>query len=321
MKTVVSCMKDEGLFVTEWVAWHLMCGFDQVMVFTNDCTDGTDDILDVLARRYPVIRVDNPMYDGMGPQVSAMTKAFTMEEFTRSDWVLHCDADEFLRVTCGDHSVEALIDAAGPADCIALLWRYYGDSGLDHWPGGSVLQQLRHCERRPRPHAAMHKALFRPASFGGAIDHMPKSPKRPDVVLRSAGGVEMPNTALFHPQTARHRDAPPEALNWDNAYLAHYAVRCRDLFLLKNVRGDGMARDTDRNHLNSQFWRRSNRNDVIDRALRPQFRPLRQRLAQMRQDPDLVALEQAAWDNFTIRRDTYLTPDNIAAWTVSEDPS
>ncbi|MFZ1346925.1 MAG: glycosyltransferase family 2 protein, partial [Tabrizicola sp.] len=38
-------MKDEGPTVVEWVAHHLAVGFTEVMVYTNDCTDGTDDLL------------------------------------------------------------------------------------------------------------------------------------------------------------------------------------------------------------------------------------------------------------------------------------
>ena len=41
----LSTMKDEGPYVVEWVAHHLAVGFTDVMVYTNDCSDGTDTIL------------------------------------------------------------------------------------------------------------------------------------------------------------------------------------------------------------------------------------------------------------------------------------
>ncbi len=43
--TAVSMMKDEGPFVIEWVAHHLAVGFTDLVVYTNDCSDGTDDML------------------------------------------------------------------------------------------------------------------------------------------------------------------------------------------------------------------------------------------------------------------------------------
>ena len=43
--TAVSMMKDEGPYVIEWVAHHLAVGFTDLLVYTNDCSDGTDDML------------------------------------------------------------------------------------------------------------------------------------------------------------------------------------------------------------------------------------------------------------------------------------
>lgn len=43
--TAVSMMKDEGPFVLEWIAHHLAVGFTDILVYTNDCSDGTDDML------------------------------------------------------------------------------------------------------------------------------------------------------------------------------------------------------------------------------------------------------------------------------------
>ncbi len=43
-------MKNEGPFILEWVAWQRLMGVDHILVFTNDCDDGTDAILDELDR-------------------------------------------------------------------------------------------------------------------------------------------------------------------------------------------------------------------------------------------------------------------------------
>ena len=43
--TLFSMMKDEGHSLIEWVAYHHMIGFDNICVYTNDCGDGTDDML------------------------------------------------------------------------------------------------------------------------------------------------------------------------------------------------------------------------------------------------------------------------------------
>ena len=51
MKLAFSAMKDEGPDVLEWVCYQRAVGFDEVLVYTNDCTDGSDDLLDALRSR------------------------------------------------------------------------------------------------------------------------------------------------------------------------------------------------------------------------------------------------------------------------------
>ena len=45
MRLIVSTMKDEGPFILEWVAHYLALGFDHFIINSNDCSDGTDLIL------------------------------------------------------------------------------------------------------------------------------------------------------------------------------------------------------------------------------------------------------------------------------------
>lgn len=67
---LVACMRDEALFVVEWVAHHLASGFDRIIVYTNDCADGTDRLLDAMASVVPVERYDNP-----GPMTRAPSRS------------------------------------------------------------------------------------------------------------------------------------------------------------------------------------------------------------------------------------------------------
>jgi hypothetical protein len=41
----VSMMKDEAPNLLEWFAHHLAVGFTDILVYTNDCTDGTVEML------------------------------------------------------------------------------------------------------------------------------------------------------------------------------------------------------------------------------------------------------------------------------------
>ncbi|MFN4129742.1 MAG: glycosyltransferase family 2 protein, partial [Paracoccaceae bacterium] len=45
---IVTTMKNEGPFILEWIAYHRAIGVDDFLIYTNDCTDGTDTMLDLL---------------------------------------------------------------------------------------------------------------------------------------------------------------------------------------------------------------------------------------------------------------------------------
>ena len=53
-------MKNEGPFILEWLAWHRAVGVTDVVVFSNDCTDGTDRLLDRLHAMGELVHLPNP---------------------------------------------------------------------------------------------------------------------------------------------------------------------------------------------------------------------------------------------------------------------
>jgi hypothetical protein len=73
--TAVSMMKDEGPFVIERVAHHLAIGFTDLVVYTNDCSDGTDDMLVRLEELGLCHHRRNVIPQGIRPQPSALNYA------------------------------------------------------------------------------------------------------------------------------------------------------------------------------------------------------------------------------------------------------
>lgn len=314
LRAVAACMKNEGQFLLEWVAYYRSIGFDRVFLITNDCSDGTDDMADRLSELDDVIHIRNAFEPGSSAQIAGMAAALAHPAMSDVEWLLHCDADEFLDVTCGDESVDALISTVGtPCDAIAICWRHAGSEGRTRWERGSVIATHRHFARRPTPTLAMHKTLFRPDRFISAIDHMPKGPKG-RITLRNTAGARMNPRSLKHPTRSRYRGQEPDAITWENASLIHYATRSEDLFVLKNVRGDGMGRSNPRYQLGSPFWRRANHCDEESVSMHRRLAAVRMRIAQFRQDDKLAALDDAAWAWFETMRDTHLTEPNLRAW-------
>lgn len=294
---VIACQRNEALWLLEWVAFQHAIGFDQVFVVSNDCTDGSDRMLDRLARMGEVVHLRQSPAPGEAPQVAGCALALEHPQMADVGWALHCDIDEFLNVTCGAGKVADLIatvSETGPVDCIAVNWRMFGAQGRRCWQGGSVLETCTMTEADLRRNRAMQKCLFRPDAFGAVFCHMPKQPRIPAPVLRNTVGQEMPNGALFRFDQMRHKRAPAEAFTWENAALNHYAIRAEDVFLLKNLRGDGMGLAHEKYRRGSSFWAYADRAEIEDRSILRHWPEVATRLARYRAEPEICEIEAAA---------------------------
>lgn len=141
--TAVSMMKDEGPFLIQWVAHHLAVGFTDLVVYSNDCSDGTDDMLIRLEELGLVHHRRNDIADGLKPQPSALNYAQAEPIVQQSDWVMVFDADEFLSIRYGDGTIDGLIAAAKDrgANGIVVTWRIFGSGGIVEWSGAPVTEQ------------------------------------------------------------------------------------------------------------------------------------------------------------------------------------
>jgi hypothetical protein len=322
---IMACMRNEAMFITEWVAYHRLIGFDKVFVCSNGCTDGTDLILDRLEALGQVIHVRNDEMFGLAPQPAGVKKVLNHPQIADVEWLLHIDADEFLNIHHGDGHIRNLVAVGQNADAIAMTWRLFGDSGMTDWKGGLLLEQQVLAEDKQSSFGAMQKTMFRPDRFRAGIDHMPKQPVSGDIRLCNARGRNLNPAAIHDPASSDLRLAQGQEVNrkrhfgWDGAQVNHYAVRTPDLFLMKNVRGDGVgSRFTKRYFLNSRWYRAANRNEVEDRSILRHLKRLKAALVELRKDKALKLLESMALKRFAQMKAEHLTPANIAAWTNGE---
>jgi len=303
--------------VLEWLAYHLCIGFDRAVICTNDCTDGSGALLDVLADRGLVTHLRHHPDEGQAPQDSGIAVALEALEGSDTDWVLFIDADEFLNIQSGDGMIADLLAQAGEADVIALAWRFFGSSGLPDWSGGLIMEQFTMAEDTPDEDHINFKSMFRRAAFAHSHDHMPQQPRVTCLRVVSAAGEDLPNRPLLSARKYRKYQPLDRSIRWDVAQLNHYAVKSDDLFLMKNDRGDGQnGRNTGkRYHLNWKWHRAANRNQVSDRSILRHMPAVQARLAEWRTDREIAVAETACADWFVAEKQRILTPENRAAWT------
>lgn len=318
---LVSCMRNEGLFVLEWLAYHQSLGFDHVVVVSNDCTDGSDALLDALAAAGQLTHLRQTVPAGTPPQDSGMALVLDWARAQDVTWLLHIDSDEFLNITAGAGHLPDLMANAGQADVIAIPWQLFGDAGVTEWtPGMAVLPSFTRAEAAPEPRVTKSKCLFRAASFGAATDHNPRMPLVASPVVVNPDGAPLNAASLYQDRSARFRPHDLAATN-STARINHYAVKSRDLFMMKNDRGDGQGKtDHTKYHLGSNWHRSANKNDVEDRAILRHWPATQARMAALRQDPAIAAAEQACFDWFSARKSAILTPEALTLWTRRERP-
>ena len=264
--TAVSMMKDEGPFVLEWIAHHLAVGFTDLVVFTNDCSDGTDDMLFRLEQLGLAHHRRNVIAEGIRPQPSALKHAQVDPLVQASDWLLVFDADEFLCIRHGDGSIDGMITSAKEvgANGIVITWRTYGSSGVHDWSRAPVTEQYLHAAPTTWNKGWGVKTLFAfdPEYWKLGI-HRPKIKNKhlktgfPETVKWLNGsGQPMEDYFKFRGWRSIVR-----TVGYDWTQMNHYAVKSIDSYAIRKFRGNVNLK---KDKYNSDYWALQDRNEVHD---------------------------------------------------------
>ncbi|RMD46539.1 MAG: glycosyltransferase family 2 protein [Alphaproteobacteria bacterium] len=287
-------MKNEGPFILEWIAYHRAIGVTDFLVYTNDCTDGTDTLLSILERKGVVQHRDNPFRSmGLKPQHAALQAAEREAVVRRADWLICMDVDEFINVKTGAGRLEDLFAAVGDANMIALTWRLFGNSDIHEFRDAPVIAQFTRCapEIVRKPHQAWgFKTLFRNLGIYKKLGvHRPKG-LRPDLhgEVRWVNGSGRPMPLKMMRNGWR---STLDTYGYDLVQLNHYAVRSAESFLVKRDRGRVNHVDRDQGLL---YWFRMNFNVTEDRSIQRMIPALEAELARLKADPEIAAAHEAA---------------------------
>ena len=296
-KLIVSTMKNEGPYLLEWLAYHRSIGFDDFVIFSNDCTDGSNLMLNRLDTMGILHHFDNPLGPRMDPQRAAYSRAKKMKTVRKAEWVMILDADEFLNVKIGDRSVDALIEAVGPADAISVNWRLMGSGGAAHLDFDAlVTERFTRGSTHDRPENGLvwgFKTLFRPKKFDYFGVHRPRFDKaRGDVGPATVRWVNSSGQDMGERYLSSGWRSGKENVAYDNAQVNHYAIKSREDFLLKRLRGTANSKNKSR--IDMSYFEKYDINSQPDDSIwTAGIRPI---LDEWLADADLAALRRACHD-------------------------
>lgn len=138
---IASIQRNRGPWIVEWIAFHLLVGFNQFYIYSHKCTDGMTQTLMKLARHYPIVIHEIDSDDK--PQLVCYQHAYNA--YGQSvDWMAFIDGDEFLFPTAHDNIADALSPYEDKQlSALAAYWVCYGSSGHISEPEGLVVENYR----------------------------------------------------------------------------------------------------------------------------------------------------------------------------------
>ena len=242
---LLSSMKDEGPFVLEFVAHHRVLGFDAIHIASNDCTDGTDLLLDVLAENGIVTHTRNPLKPGDVPQHRGYARIRQKHHFDEdADWVMVLDVDEFLYVAEGAGRVGDLTALAEPeVDIIALNSMNFGTNDDMEWRPGLVTRQF----TRRLPEDASSNGPVKCLSRGRGIwrglhNHYPIGFRGAGAVVHYMQGNGARDSFPVSDRMWDHlRNMPAHKITHQLAWYNHYPIKSIDAFMMRRRRGRGAS--------------------------------------------------------------------------------
>jgi len=273
---LVTCIKNEGEDLVEWLCFHRHIGVSRFVIYDNLSTDRTVEILNALPFRdeITVLTVS---------EESAQSYAFrdAIKRFRNSiDWVAFLDGDEFL-VPLGSASVIdklAEFERAG-VDGIGICWRVFGSAG-----------------HRERPLGLVTESFTRRALDTFAPNRHVKS------VVRMKAIEGMTNQHYFRLDGAYLLDSgispPPDfkgivtSASFGLGFaIHHYITKSRAQCLRKIARGRPMPSQSDRKFRLPNYFTVHDRNEVEDLRAAQLIAPIRDEVLRLRSEIETAVQE------------------------------
>lgn len=260
---IVGCMKNEAPYIVEWVAYHRAIGVDNFLIYTNDCTDGTSEILNRLQEMGVLQHRNNDNWKGNSPQQYALNRSLKEPVIQNAAWIIHIDVDEFMNVRTGNGTLDDFLALVPEATNVAMTWRLFGHNGVERLKDAFVIDQFDACAPKycPKPHTVWgFKTMFR--NIGAYAKISCHRPNKLDQAMKdrvrwvNGSGQDMTGEVVENGWRNSKK-----SIGYDLLQLNHYALRSAESFLIKRQRGRALHVDRS---IGINYWIRMDWSDFRD---------------------------------------------------------
>ena len=184
MKSIKSAIcltvRNENPGIAEWVAHYTNLGADQLIIYDDQSTDGTRELLERLREHFPITVIDWKS-DAKSRQIAAYQDCLT--RFSDDyDWIAFIDADEFL-IPPTNEKLPDLLARHADHEAIALNWLIFGTNNIANLNGHLVMESFTQSSEDAFPANKHIKSIIRPQAVTGVVNpHYFAGPKYYDVM-------------------------------------------------------------------------------------------------------------------------------------------
>lgn len=228
---ICAIVKDEGLYLEEWIYYHLLQGVDRFYIYHNESTDNTEDILKHFEAEGVLEYKNWPNAFVGSTQLQAYDDHFANHKDSE-DWTACMDADEFLyyspEMTVKEwlnKLPEGITDTYQPR-AIVVPWVLYGSNGKEDWEDAPVIKRF----TKRATHFDQHvKTILQPKYIRGLANDVHSF--KIDGLVMNTQFQPMPDaTPTFEAQTHVQITHPILRLN-------HFHVKSREEYRKRCERG------------------------------------------------------------------------------------
>lgn len=139
---IAAIMKDEGLYIEEWICYHIVRGVDKFYLFDNG---SSDNVQTILKKYIDAGIVDYTYLPGRAKQLDAYYSA-TQKAKKTVKYLMFLDCDEFITTADATADLYEVIDSVFAtytnAAALAVNWYVYGSNGHKTRPDGLVTENF-----------------------------------------------------------------------------------------------------------------------------------------------------------------------------------
>jgi hypothetical protein len=221
--SICAILKNEGLYIIEWLEFHKIVGVERFYLYNNGSTDDVFEQVKPYIDRGEIVWHDWPEQAGQRSSYNHCLKHYREE----SEWIAFIDLDEFLFPSEED-DLKKVLEEYKEYPGIGVNWLCFGSSGHITKPGGLVTENF---TRRPTDeepsaqHGGRMKSIVRPTQTieAGTVHHFIYVDKQRAVTENQQDfvGSRTPYTSV------------------KKLRINHYLTKSKEEFRIKSQRGAG----------------------------------------------------------------------------------